>query len=41
MSGQRLSGPPGSGVSDTEVVDLSETRYGMLSLRSLLQEQEQ
>ena len=30
-----------SGVSDAEVVDLSETRYGMLSLRALLQEEEQ
>ena len=29
------------GVSDAEVADLSETRYGMLSLRALLQEQEQ
>jgi len=29
-----------SGVSDAEVVDLSETRYGMLRVRDLLQEQE-
>jgi hypothetical protein len=29
-----------SGVSDAEVVDLSETRYGLLNLTALLQEQE-
>ena len=29
-----------NGVSDAEVVDLSETRYGLLNLRALLQEQE-